>query len=79
MLLFVSTDAPLPTMTRWSRDLVFHLAGVLTATVGMTFWITGVSTGLSLAITYLASDVDVTGLTAEGDRVPVLRGGAWQI
>jgi len=52
MLLFVSTVAPLPTMTRWSRDLVFHLAGVLTATVGMTFWITGVSTSLSLAITY---------------------------
>jgi aminopeptidase len=24
-------------------------------------------------------DVDVTGLTAAGDRVPVLRGGAWQI
>ena len=24
-------------------------------------------------------DVDVTGITADGDRVPVLRGGAWQI
>ena len=52
MLLFVSTVAPLSTMTRWSRDLVFHLPGVLTATVAMTFWITGVSTSLSLAITY---------------------------
>ena len=26
-----------------------------------------------------ADDVDVTGLTREGERVPVLRGGAWQI
>jgi aminopeptidase len=26
-----------------------------------------------------SSQVDVTGLTAAGDRVPVLRGGAWQI
>jgi aminopeptidase len=24
-------------------------------------------------------EVDVDGLTREGDRVPVLRGGAWQI
>ena len=24
-------------------------------------------------------EVDVTGLTAGGERVPVLRGGAWQI
>ena len=79
MLMVVSTAAPIPTRTRWLRDLIFHLTGVLTATLGMTFWITGVSTGLSLAITYLASDVDVAGLTAESDRVPVLRGGAWQI
>jgi hypothetical protein len=26
-----------------------------------------------------ADDVDVTGLTAAGERVPVLRGGTWQI
>jgi aminopeptidase len=26
-----------------------------------------------------SNDVDVTGLTREGDRVPVLRGGAWQL
>jgi aminopeptidase len=26
-----------------------------------------------------ADDVDVTGITADGDRVPVLRGGAWQV
>jgi aminopeptidase len=24
-------------------------------------------------------DVDVTGITSSGDRVPLLRGGAWQI
>jgi leucyl aminopeptidase (aminopeptidase T) len=24
-------------------------------------------------------EVDVTGVAADGDRVPVLRGGAWQI
>jgi signal transduction histidine kinase len=42
----------MPTRTRWSRDLVFHLAGTVTATIGMTLWITGVSVSLSLAITY---------------------------
>jgi signal transduction histidine kinase len=52
MLLLVSTAAPIPTRTRWSRDLVFHLAGVLTSTIALTFWITGVATSLSLAITY---------------------------
>ena len=26
-----------------------------------------------------ADDVDVTGITRDGDRVPVLRGGAWQV
>ena len=26
-----------------------------------------------------ADDVDVTGLTASGEQVPVLRGGSWQI
>ena len=26
-----------------------------------------------------SSEVDVTGVTAAGERVPVLRGGAWQI
>jgi aminopeptidase len=26
-----------------------------------------------------SNDVDVTGLTRQGDRVPVLRGGAWQV
>jgi aminopeptidase len=24
-------------------------------------------------------DVDVTGITADGDEIPVLRGGTWQI
>jgi signal transduction histidine kinase len=42
----------MPTRTRWSRDLLFHLAGVLTANVGLVLWVTGVSVSLSLAITY---------------------------
>ena len=25
------------------------------------------------------NDVDVTGLTRDGERVPLLRGGAWQL
>jgi signal transduction histidine kinase len=42
----------MPTRTRWSRDLVFHLAGLLTTNVGLVLWVTGVSVSLSLAITY---------------------------
>jgi aminopeptidase len=26
-----------------------------------------------------SNDVDVDGITAEGERVPVLRGGDWQV
>jgi hypothetical protein len=55
MLLFVSTAAPatsLPIAARWSRDLLFHLAGVLTANVGLVLWITGLTVSLSLAITF---------------------------
>jgi len=55
MLLFVSTAAPalsLPAATRWSRDLLFHCAGVLTAHIGLALWVTGVAVSLSLAITY---------------------------
>jgi len=54
MLLFVSTAEPTPTPTaaRWSRDLLFHLAGVLTTNIGVALWVTGVAVSLSLAITY---------------------------
>jgi len=52
MLLVVSTAAPISSRSRWSRDLVFHLAGVLTSSIALTFWITGVATSLSLAIMY---------------------------
>jgi signal transduction histidine kinase len=56
MLLFVSTAAPSAATslaTRWWRDLVFHVAGVATATVGLTFWMTSVAVSLSLAIMYV--------------------------
>jgi signal transduction histidine kinase len=52
MLLFVSVAAPIPIAARWSRDLLFHLAGIVTANVGLTLWVTGVAVSLSLAITY---------------------------
>ena len=52
MLLFVSTAAPIPTTARWSRDLLFHVAGVLTTNLGLALWVTGVAVSLSLAITY---------------------------
>jgi len=54
MLLFVSTPPPasMPLKTRWSRDLLFHLAGLLTANVGLVLWVTGVSLSAGLAITF---------------------------
>jgi predicted RND superfamily exporter protein len=52
MLLIVSTTASPPRSTRWWRDLVFHLAGILTANVGLALWATGVSLSMGLAITY---------------------------
>ncbi|HUR84490.1 MAG TPA: sensor domain-containing protein [Solirubrobacteraceae bacterium] len=48
----MSTAAPTPLHVRWSRDLVFHLAGVLTTNIGLALWVTGVATSLGLAITY---------------------------
>src|SRR3712207_4839911 len=48
----VSTAAPTPLTTRWSRDLLFHLAGLVTTNIGLALWVTGVATSLSLAITY---------------------------
>ena len=55
MLLFVSAAAPslpVPLRIRWWRDLLFHVAGLLTANVGFVLWVTGVSLSLSLAITF---------------------------
>ncbi|HEV2785344.1 MAG TPA: sensor domain-containing protein [Solirubrobacteraceae bacterium] len=51
----MSTATPPPTMSlraRWGRDLVFHLAGVAMATLGVTLWMTSVFVSLWLAITY---------------------------
>ena len=36
----------------WSRDLLFHGAGLLTAQIGLVLWVTGLAVSLSLAITY---------------------------
>lgn len=53
MLPVVSPAAPpMPIATRWSRDLLFHLTGALTANVGLVLWTTGVALSLVLAITY---------------------------
>ena len=53
MLPVVSTAAPsMPIATRWSRDLLFHLTGALTAKIGLVLWTTGVALSLGLAITY---------------------------
>jgi signal transduction histidine kinase len=52
MLIIVSTAAPIPRRTRWWRDLVFHLAGIVTANVGLVLWVTGASMSMGLAITY---------------------------
>jgi signal transduction histidine kinase len=57
MLLFVSTAAPSAStaspVTRWWRELVFHVAGVAMATLGVTLWTTSVCVSLSLAIMYV--------------------------
>ena len=53
ILVVVSIATPrLPIATRWSRDLLFHLAGLLTACAGLALWVTGVAVSLSVAITY---------------------------
>ncbi|HEY0343456.1 MAG TPA: sensor domain-containing protein, partial [Solirubrobacteraceae bacterium] len=46
------TAAQTPKRTRWWRDLVFHLAGIVTANVGLVLWVTGASMSMGLAITY---------------------------
>lgn len=53
----MSTSAPGSIATRWSRDLLFHLAGVVTASGALAFWVTGVSLSLMLAITYVGLGV----------------------
>jgi len=53
MLLVVSRFAPTSaTAQLWGRDLLFHLAGVLTSVAGFTLWTAGVSLSMGLAITY---------------------------
>jgi signal transduction histidine kinase len=53
MLLLVSASSPTPLRIRWSRDLLFHLAGFVTANLGLVFWSTFVPLSLGLAITYV--------------------------
>jgi len=64
MLLLVSTSAPSPVWTRWSRDLLFHLAGCVTATFGLVLWCTLVPLSLGLAITFFGLVVAVASLLA---------------
>ena len=40
------------TARRWGRDLVFHLAGLLTSIIALALWPVGVATSVSMAITY---------------------------
>ena len=49
--LLVSTISS-TTARRWGRDLVFHLAGLLTSIIALALWPAGVATSVSMAITY---------------------------
>jgi signal transduction histidine kinase len=49
MLMLVSTSLP----SRWSRDLLFHLAGCVSAFVALVLWSTAVPLSLGLAIVYV--------------------------
>jgi signal transduction histidine kinase len=49
MLLLVSTSL----LRRWSLDLLFHLAGCVSAFAALVLWTTGVSLSLGLAIIYV--------------------------
>jgi len=60
MLMFVSTSLP----SRWSRDLLFHLAGFVTANVALVVWWTGVSLSLGLAIVYVGILIGLATLLA---------------
>ncbi|HTN25856.1 MAG TPA: sensor domain-containing protein [Solirubrobacteraceae bacterium] len=60
----MSTSAPSPVWTRWSRDLLFHLAGCVTATFGLVLWCTLVPLSLGLAITFFGLVVAVASLLA---------------
>jgi len=65
MLLFVSAAAlPIRLRTRWSHDLVFHLAGVLMASLGTLLWTTGVALSLCLAVTYVGLVIPLATLMA---------------
>jgi signal transduction histidine kinase len=52
MLLVVSTALPTSIRSRWSRDLLFHLAGMFSAILAIVIWNVGVSVSLGVAITY---------------------------
>ncbi len=53
-MLLVVFDSLLHTHApRWGRDLVFNLAGLLTATVAIVLWSVGTIVSLMLAITYV--------------------------
>jgi len=53
MLLFVSTAAPIAATTaRWSRDLAFHLVGVVATHAALVLWTTGVALSLGLMVTF---------------------------
>jgi signal transduction histidine kinase len=49
MLMLVSTSL----LSRWSRDLLFHLAGCVSAFVALVVWSTAVPLSLGLAIVYV--------------------------
>ena len=49
----VSTSAIHTHASRWGRDLLFNLAGLLTATIALVLWTVGTIVSLVLAITYV--------------------------
>ena len=49
----MSAAAPTSIAARWSRDLLFHVAGFVTANVGLVLWWTGVPLSLGLAVVYV--------------------------
>ena len=64
MLLLVSTPAPSSVWSRWSRDLLFHLAGSVTATVGLVLWCTLVPLSIGLAVTFFGLVIALATLLA---------------
>ncbi len=53
-MLLVVSESPLHThAARWGRDLLFNLAGLLTATIALTLWTVGTIVSLVMAVTYV--------------------------